>query len=265
MEYSFFKTGVAETHGTFYNFRTTKKEFFMFTSKLGIQSWCFHTYKETEKVIEALGKCGVDKIELCGVHLDVHSPAGTLQQYRDNGITVTSFGVHYFSTDEAVARKVFEFACLAGFPAISADLDLNALDMVEKLCAEYGKKIAIHNHGRKHRLGPVWALEELFRRSSDNIGFCLDTAWMLDAGEDPLAIAGKFRERLYGTHIKDFVFDRAGHPEDVVVGTGNLDLKAYLDYLRATDYQGYLTLEYEGDADNPVPALVKCVKAIRES
>ena len=109
----------------------------MFTSKLGIQSWCFHTYKETEKVIEALGKCGVDKIELCGVHLDVHSPAGTLQQYRDNGITVTSFGVHYFSTDEAEARKVFEFACLAGFPAISADLDLNALDMVEKLCAEY--------------------------------------------------------------------------------------------------------------------------------
>ena len=52
MEYSFFKTGVAETHGAFYNFRTTKKEFFMFTSKLGIQSWCFHTYKETEKVID---------------------------------------------------------------------------------------------------------------------------------------------------------------------------------------------------------------------
>ena len=137
----------------------------MFTSKLGIQSWCFHTYKETEKVIEALGKCGVDKIELCGVHLDVHSPAGTLQQYRDNGITVTSFGVHYFSTDEAEARKVFEFACLAGFPAISADLDLNALDMVEKLCAEYGKKIAIHNHGRRRR----WCVRPV-QYSADSMG-----------------------------------------------------------------------------------------------
>ena len=88
---------------------------------------------------------------------------------------------------------------------------------------------------------------------------------MLDSGEDPLAIARKFRSRLYGTHIKDFVFDRAGRPEDVVVGTGNLDLSAYLAYLRDTDYQGYLTLEYEGDADNPVPALKECVEAIRNA
>ena len=41
--------------------------------------------------------------------------------------------------------------------------------------------------------------------------------------------------------------------------------EAYLDYLRATDYQGYLTLEYEGDAENPVPALKQCVEAIRNA
>ena len=43
------------------------------------------------------------------------------------------------------------------------------------------------------------------------------------------------------------------------------DLSAYLAYLRDTDYQGYLTLEYEGDADNPVPALKECVEAIRNA
>ncbi len=237
----------------------------MLTSRLGIQSWCFRSYKETGKLIEALKLCGVDRIELCGIHIDLNHPQETLKQFSDNGIRISSFGVNGFTTDEAAARKVFEFAVMADFPVISADLASGALDLVEKLCAEYGRKIAIHNHGRKHKLGPVWALEDLFRRSSENIGLCLDTAWMLDSGENPLEIARKYRSRLYGTHIKDFVFDRAGKPEDVVVGTGNLDLPAYLAYLRETDYQGYLTLEYEGDADNPVPALKQCVEAIRKA
>lgn len=235
----------------------------MFSKKLGIQSWCFRSYKETGKIVEALRQCGVDGIELCGVHIDIHHPEETVRQYTDSGIRITAFGVHHFSNDETAARKVFELAALAGFPSISAGLDPDAIDMVEKLCAEYGKKLAIHNHGRRHPLGSVWALEDLFRRTSENIGLCLDTAWMLDSGENPLEVARKFRNRLYGTHIKDFIFDRAGKPEDVVVGTGNLELKAYLDYLRETDYQGYLTLEYEGDADHPVPALRECVKAIQ--
>ena len=198
----------------------------MLTSRLGIQSWCFRSYKETGKIIEALKLCGADRIELCGIHIDLDHPQETLKQYTDNGIRISSFGVNGFSTDEAAARKVFEFAVMADFPAISADLAPGALDMVEKLCAEYGKKIAIHNHGRKHKLGPVWRLEELFSRSSENIGLCLDTAWMLDSGENPLEIAKKFRSRLYGTHIKNFDFDRAGKPEDVVVGTGPWNMKA---------------------------------------
>ena len=38
---------------------------------------------------------------------------------------------------------------------------------------------------------------------------------MLDSGGDPLAVADKFRDRLYGLHVKDFVFKPDGKPEDV--------------------------------------------------
>ena len=86
---------------------------------------------------------------------------------------------------------------------------------------------------------------------------------MLDSGEDPLQVAERFKERLYGVHIKDFVFDRDGKPRDVVVGTGNLDLQGLMHYLKSIDYQGFVTLEYEGDMDNPVPALSECVAAIQ--
>jgi len=64
--------------------------------------------------------------------------------------------------------------------------------------------------------------------------------------------------------VKDFVFDRAGKVEDVTVGEGNLDLPAMLELLGEIGFDGYFTLEYEGDVDNPVPAVAKCVQVIRE-
>ena len=46
------------------------------------------------------------------------------------------------------------------------------------------------------RLGAPWAIEALFAKSSDRIGLCLDTAWMLDSGFDPVEIAKKYQKRL---------------------------------------------------------------------
>ena len=237
-------------------------------SRLGIQSYCFRGFAEADKLIEALKACSVDRIELCGVHWQLAEnpdPAPVVKTYADAGVAISAFGVHGFTEDEDAARPVFEMAKLAGFPTISADFRPGGLAVAERLCEEYGKKVALHNHGRKHALGSVAAMERLFGESSPNVGLCLDTAWVLDSGEDPLAVAEKFKDRLYGLHVKDFVFDRAGKPEDVVVGTGNLDLPGMAALLTDMDFDGYLTLEYEGDVDNPTPAVKECVDAIREA
>jgi len=76
-------------------------------------------------------------------------------------------------------------------------------------------------------------------------------------------MATRFGDRLYGTHIKDFVFDRARRSEDVIVGTGNLDLPAFVELLEASPTLKFAVLEYEGDVENPVPALKECVTAVR--
>jgi sugar phosphate isomerase/epimerase len=236
------------------------------SARLGIQSFCFRSMKTHEQLIGALLECGVNHFELCGIHFDPQKSGdakAVVEQYKRSGIALSAFGVNGFTADEAAARKVFEFAAAAGFPTISADFQPSALPVVEKLCGEYQKKVAVHNHGRKHRYGPVWALESLFNNSSPNIGLCLDTAWMLDSGGDPLAVAEKFRDRLYGVHLKDFTFDRAGKHQDVIVGTGNLNLPAFAAFLVKTNFDGYLTLEYEGDKDHPVPSVKKCVESVR--
>jgi sugar phosphate isomerase/epimerase len=106
-------------------------------------------------------------------------------------------------------------------------------------------------------------LRHVFKTTSPRIGLCLDTAWALDSGEDPVKMTREFGGRLYGLHVKDFVFDRAGKPEDVIVGTGNLDLSGLVEACREVDFNGYAVLEYEGDVENPVPAVRKCVEAVR--
>ena len=183
------------------------------SSELGVQSYCFRGFKEASGVIGAQAGCGVDRLEMCGVHLEVSGPdtAAELAGYTGAGVKITAFGGHgIHADDEAGARAAFEFANLAGFPALRVDIMPGALELTERLCEEYGKTAAVHNHGRRHRLGSVAALEDLFAAASANVGLCLDTAWMLDSGENPLDVAEKFKDRLYGLHVKDFVFDRAG-------------------------------------------------------
>ncbi|MGH7143683.1 MAG: sugar phosphate isomerase/epimerase family protein [Planctomycetota bacterium] len=233
--------------------------------RMAIQSWCFRSIKTHEGVMDALKQCGVNKIEMSGTH---YKPETETDQtkivalYKKQGVTISSFGVQGFGADEAKARKAFDLAKAAGFTTLSADLGPGGLEVAEKLCKEYGKKIAIHNHGRKHALGSVRALEELFAKSSPNVGLCMDTAWMLDSGENPVEIAKKFAGRLYGIHLKDFIFNRAGKPEDVVIGTGNLNLQAYIEALMENNFAGYFTLEYEGDVETPIPSTKKCVEAV---
>ncbi len=76
-------------------------------------------------------------------------------------------------------------------------------------------------------------------------------------------MAEKFIDRLVGVHVKDFVFDRARQSEDVIIGTGNLDLPKFIAVLNQANFAGPLVIEYEGDEKNPVPALSECVTKLR--
>ena len=237
--------------------------------ELAVQSFCFRNFEAHGKLIELVKECGLANIELCQKHVDFSRPDtfdDVIAQYRDAGVGIVSIGVQQFRNDEAGERNFFEFAKKAGCRFISANFAVNAVPeayrTAEKLADEYGIRLGIHNHGGHHWLGSAQMLGNVFANTGKPIGLCLDTAWALDAGEDPVKMADRFSNRLYGIHFKDFVFDRARGHEDVVIGTGNLDLDELISVLQKNDFDGYAVLEYEGDADNPVPALKQCVDRI---
>jgi len=236
---------------------------------LAVQSYCFRGFKDNAKTAGLVKDLGLNKIELCAVHADFKTPAAfrdIVRIYRDAGVEVVSLGVNMMNGDEAVERNLFECLKVAGAKHMSVTFGVQTVPqsyrVAEKLAEEYDVRLGIHNHGGRHWLGCAEMLAQVFRDTSPRVGLCLDTAWALHSHEDPLAMAEKFAGRLFALHLKDFTFDHAGKHQDVVVGTGNLDLGRLNALLKKIGYNGCTVLEYEGDVSNPVPALTECVKQI---
>lgn len=235
---------------------------------LGVQSYCFRGFKENARVAALVREMGVQTLELCGVHVDFSQPDtwdSVLKDYADAGVRIVSLGVEGVGNDPQKERGVFEFAKRCGAKHISVTFNIEAVPQAyrtaEELAQEYDVKLGIHNHGGYDWLGSATALAYAFKQTNERVGLCLDTAWALDASQNPVETATKFHERLYGAHLKDFVFNRAKKPEDVVIGEGNLDLPAFCRVLQSAPNLEFAVIEYEGDIENPLPALQECVKA----
>jgi sugar phosphate isomerase/epimerase len=242
-------------------------------SQLAVQSYCYRNFKPIDALIGQIKALGLSRTELCAVHIDFANEAlfeSTIAQFKAANIQIASIGVQYFKGDPAVEEKWFKFAKAAGCKMISASFFIdgtpNSIRMVEKFADKYDLLVGIHNHGGYDWLGNGTILEHTFKNSSERIGLCIDTAWCLQARQDPVKWADQFKNRLFGAHIKDFVFHKDGKPEDVIVGTGNLKLKEFLNLLTNSPKGATaITLEYEGDVDNPNPKLKECVQKIKEA
>jgi len=239
----------------------------------GVQSYCFRAFKDNAQVAKMVREIGVDKIEICGVHADLSDTNAfkdVVKIYEDEGVNVISIGVQTFVGDDS-EKAWFETAAVAGAKHISAhfkvDSFITAAPKTAKLAESFDMKIGIHCHGGYSFGGSVDVIKHLLEVGGPRIGVCIDTAWAMQIGPaqgNPVAWVNEhFKGRVYGVHYKDFVFGRDAMWEDVVVGTGNLDLPAFVQSLEDTGFDGMAVIEYEADVDNPVPALTKCVQSMR--
>lgn len=106
------------------------------------------------------------------------------------------------------------------------------------------------------------------------LGMTYDSGNMMLGDEDPVAFLRAVRSRLVHAHAKDWkllpetadggLVSRAGRKYvGEVVGSGVLDYPAIIRELKAMDYQGYLSFEYEG-RDDPVAAARQGMAYLRE-
>ena len=229
---------------------------------LGIQLYSLRGYKVDEAMKHARD-IGFRFVEFYGDMFPVNSDAAAIaamkKKLADLGLTASAHGVNGFGGDAAANRKVFEFAKAAGIPCISADPSPEAFKSLDDLVKEFDIRIAIHNHGPKHRYNKVVDVLKAIEGHDERIGACADLGHYIRSGEKPTEVIRLLKGRLYGIHLKDFQ-DMQDVTKGVILGKGHLDVPAVMAALVQTNFpkNGALSLEYEENPENPLADIRQC-------
>ncbi len=229
--------------------------------KLGLASYTFRNFSRA-RMIGYMKQLSVPNLNAKDIkdHLptDPAQEAQAVSDYTAAGIRLHAAGAIYFSKDEDDdIRSKFEYCKRAGVRVIVAgDPSPASLSRVEKFVKEYDIRVAIHNHGPEDKLwqSPLDILK-LVRNMDPRIGCCIDAGHTARAGTDVVEAIHQVGPRLFNMHIKDLV-DMHIKESQVAVGEGKMPIRGIFDALIATNYQGFVDLEYEVHADDPLPGVI---------
>ncbi len=72
--------------------------------------------------------------------------------------------------------------------------------------------------------------------------------------------------RIFGLHVKD-VAEQTKKTHDVIIGAGFLDVVAMFKALKDVNFptDGVLSLEFEGNPDDPVAEIRQCLAVVSEA
>jgi sugar phosphate isomerase/epimerase len=223
--------------------------------KFGMASYTLHKFN-LDEVIAITQRLGLKHLALKDMHLPIDCPAEMLktmaEKVRTAGIDLYGGGVIYMKTEEEV-NKAFDYASNAGFKTIIGVPSHTLLNLVDQKVKATNITLAIHNHGPGDEVYPSpESVYEKIKGLDKRIGLCIDIGHTQRIGQDPAKMAAKYADRLYDIHIKD-VTGSTGKDTPLEIGRGVIDIPAFLKTLTKIKYQGIVSLEYEKDANDPVP------------
>jgi sugar phosphate isomerase/epimerase len=256
---------------------------------IGCQAYSFNRYtifeaiEKTEeaggKIIEFYPQQKLSKEEP-NLKCDHDSSDEVLQKVKDklakHHIRAVNYGVVRIPPDEAGARKIFEFAKKMGLYAVTTE-SVESLDVIEKLVKEYDIRVGIHEHGRRlkqdkktlkwteetsYKVWDPFYVLTMVQDRDPRIGACADTGHWQTSGFNPVYCLRLLKGHIISVHMKDKTdFGPTGH--DLPYGTGVGDAKRVLDELKAQNFNGNISIEYEYNWEASVPDIKKCIDFVR--
>src|SRR5215218_6570002 len=227
--------------------------------KLGIASYSLREFP-LEKVLEMAKTLRTPYINFKSMHVPYEkSPeelAAIRKQIEDAGFKIVGGGTITFSEDtDAGVEKYFAYAKAAGMPTIVCTGPVAVLPRVEKYAKQYDVKIAIHNHGTEDKVFPSpYDVLKAVKGMDPRMGLCMDIGHTVRTGTDPVKAVFDAGPRLHDLHAKDLT-DLTKRDSQVAVGEGKIPIAAIFQALQAIKYPGYVNLEYEINAKDPLPGM----------
>jgi sugar phosphate isomerase/epimerase len=236
--------------------------------KLGLASYTFRNFSRAQMIgyMKQLNVSGLNAKDVKD-HLptDPTQEKQAIADYTAADIQLHAAGAISFLKDEDDdIRAKFEYCKRAGVTVIVAgDPTPASLPRVEKFVKEYDIRIAIHNHGPEDKLwqSPLDILE-FVKHMDPRIGCCIDVGHTVRAGTDVVEAIHEVGQRLFNMHMKDLA-DLKVKESQVAVGEGKMPVRAIFEALIANKYAGFVDLEYEIHADDPMPGITSSFAYMR--
>lgn len=229
--------------------------------KLGLASYTLHKFT-LEEVIKDLQRLGLRAVSLKSMHLPLDASPAQLKEMtgkvRQAGIDLYGVGVIYMKSQSEI-DQAFAYAKNAGVKMIIGVPNHELLPYTEKKVKQYDIRLAIHNHGPGDKVYPSpGSVYEKIKGLDKRIGLCIDIGHTQRIGLDPVKETLRFADRLYDVHIKD-VTGSTEKDTPTEIGRGVIDIPGFLKALLKIKYAGIVSLEYEKNAEDPLPGLAESV------
>jgi len=240
-----------------------------FPFKLGLQSYSFNKLS-FEDALARTKSLGIRWWEGFPGHVpmtdDSAKISGYLKALQANNVRMISYGVLDFTTDEADARRKFQFAKAMGIETLTASPAPEALPMLDKLTTEFNVNIGIHNHGPEDKRWGDWqTILSTVKGFNPRVGACDDTGHYLMADKNPITAAVQFGPRLHSIHLKNVGVgpNHTKYFEPIGTVGGLFDVVQLLRFLKEKNYRGIMAIEEEEKPDDPMPGVTKSVESMR--
>ncbi|MFC1563068.1 sugar phosphate isomerase/epimerase family protein [candidate division KSB1 bacterium] len=228
---------------------------------LGMASYTLRKFS-LEDTLTMTNRVGLKRIAFKSMHLPLESTENEIKavvaKVKEAGLELYGCGVVYMKNENEV-HQAFDYAKTAGMKVIIGVPEYNLLQLVNNKVQEYDIKLAIHNHGPGDEVYPSpQSVYEKIKDLDPRMGLCIDIGHTKRIGINPSESAEMFSDRLHDVHIKDVsAASKEGH--SVEAGRGVIDIPNFLRTLLKINYTGVVALEYEKDADDPLPGIAESI------
>jgi sugar phosphate isomerase/epimerase len=236
--------------------------------RVGLASYTFRNFSRAQ-LIAFMKELKVSDLNAKDVkdHLpsDPTQEAAALADYAAAGIKLHAAGaISLAKDDDADIRSKFEYCKRAGIKVmVAGDPTPENLPRIEKFVTEYDIRVAIHNHGPEDRIwhSPLDVIKAV-KGMDPRIGCCMDVGHAARAGTDVVEAVRTVGPRLFNIHMKDLT-DFANKDSQIAVGDGIMPVRKMFEALIATNYRGFVDLEYEVHPDDPMPGVISSISYMR--
>ena len=248
--------------------------------KISVTIYSLNQYFQKEKMdvksfIEYCGSLGVDGVDLGYYWKDEEKEIELVPDWlRENNLKLAAYivGNDFAQVDEERKKEQIELVkhgieraaqlktkilrVFAGnvkpeFPdyQTAKKVLVSSFKEVTSFAESKGITLALENYGML--CGKVEQILDLLSEvNSPNLKLNIDIGNFLCVDEDPVSSVKKLSHLAAHVHIKDFKKE-GGEITPAILGEGDVDLDGCLRILKES-YQGYLSLEYEAEADSKV-------------